>query len=83
MEQARKSLEKNVVNQQLSLLRFRNSFPAFGFDAKLSILDSGPEILILRWENNSCTATLEANLKDYSCNITATDEKGRVANNFQ
>jgi sucrose phosphorylase len=83
LDQAYKSLEKKVVNQQLSLLRFRNTFPAFGFDAKLSIIDSGPEILILHWENNSCTATLEANLKDYSCNITATDDKGRVVYNFQ
>jgi sucrose phosphorylase len=83
LEQARKSLEKNVVSQQLSLLRFRNSFPAFGFDAKLSIPDSSPEILKLHWENNRCTATLEANLKDYSCNITATDEKGRVVYNLQ
>jgi sucrose phosphorylase len=78
LEQACKGLEKNVVRQQLSLLRFRNSFPAFGFDAKLNILDSKPQILKLRWENNGCAATLEANLKDYTYNITATDEKGKV-----
>jgi sucrose phosphorylase len=78
LEQAFKGLEKNVVRRQLSLLRFRNSFPAFGFDAKLEILDSKPQELKLRWENNGCAATLEANLKDYSCNITATDEKGKV-----
>lgn len=83
LEKACKDLEKNVVSRQLSLLKFRNSFPAFGFDAKLSILDSRPEVLILRWENNSCAAILKANLKDYSCNITATDEKGRVVYNFQ
>jgi sucrose phosphorylase len=83
LEQAYKGLEKNVVRQQLSLLRFRNSFPAFGFDAKLKILDSEPEILKLRWENNGCTATLEANLKNYSYNITTTDEKGRVVYNFR
>jgi len=78
LEQAYKGLEKNVVRRQLSLLRFRNNFPAFGFDAKLKILDSKPQELKLRWENNGCAATLEANLKDYSCNITATDEKGKV-----
>jgi sucrose phosphorylase len=83
LEQACKGLEKKVVRQQLSLLRFRNSFPAFGFDAKLKILDSKPEILKLHWENNGCAATLEANLKDYSCNITATDEKGKVVYNFR
>jgi len=78
LEQACKGLEKNVVRQQLSLLKFRNSFPAFGFDAKLEILDSKPQELKLRWENNGCTATLEANLKDYSVRITGTDEKGKV-----
>lgn len=83
LEQACKGLEKNVVRQQLSLLRFRNSFSAFGFDAKFKILDSEPEILKLRWENNGCAATLEANLKNYSYNIVATDEKGRVVYNFR
>ena len=83
LEQACKGLEKKVVRQQLSLLRFRNSFPAFGFDAKFKILDSEPEILKLRWENNGCAATLEANLKHYSYNIAATDEKGRVVYNFR
>jgi sucrose phosphorylase len=82
LEQARKGLEKNVVSQQLSLLRFRNSFPAFGFDAKLKIMESKLEILKLRWENNNCAATMEANLKDYSCSITATDEKGKVVYTF-
>jgi sucrose phosphorylase len=82
LEQACKGLEKDVVRKQLSLLRFRNSFPAFGFNAKLKILDSKPEILKLRWENNGCATILEANLKDYSCNIKATDEKGKVVYNF-
>jgi sucrose phosphorylase len=82
LKQACKALKKDVVRQQLSLLRFRNNFPAFGFDAKLKILDSRPEILKLCWENNGCAATLEANLKDYSFNITATDEKGRTVYNY-
>lgn len=83
LEQACRALKKNVVRQQLSLLRFRNSFPAFGFDAKFKILDSEPEMLKLRWEKNGCTATLEANLKNYSCDVTATDGKGRVVYNFK
>jgi sucrose phosphorylase len=78
LEQARKALEKDVVSKQLSLLRFRSSFPAFGFDSKLEILDSKPEILKLRWENFGCAATLEANLKDYSFKIGATDTAGKV-----
>jgi sucrose phosphorylase len=82
LELACEEVKRNVVSQQLSLLRFRNNFPAFGFDAKLEILTSKPEILSLRWENNGCAATLEANLKDYTINITATDAKGNVVYDF-
>jgi sucrose phosphorylase len=82
LEVACEEVKRNVVSQQLSLLRFRNNFPAFGFDAKLEILTSKPEILSLRWENNGCAATLEANLKDYTINITATDAKGNVVYDF-
>jgi sucrose phosphorylase len=82
-EQAFKELGKDIVLSQLSLLRFRNTFPAFGFDAKLKILDTPPGMLKLRWENNGCAATLEADLKHYSCNISATNENGKVVYNFQ
>jgi hypothetical protein len=34
--------------------------------------------LKLHWENSGCITTLDANLKDYSFNITGTDEKGMV-----
>lgn len=78
LEQAYKALEKNVVRLQLSLLKFRNTFPAFGFDSKLKVLDSKRHELKLCWENNGCTATLEANLHDYSWSISSTSEEGRV-----
>jgi sucrose phosphorylase len=83
LDQALQGLEKKVVRQQLSLLKFRNSFPAFGFDAQLIILDSTHEILKLRWENNGFKATLEASLKDFSFNINATNEKGTLVYNFR
>jgi len=83
LENAYKGLEEYVVHGQLSLLRFRNTFPAFGFDARLKILDSEPEILKLCWENNGCVATLEADLKGYSFIVTATDEEGNVVYNFR
>jgi len=82
LEQACKGLQKDVVRQQLLLLRFRNTFPAFGFNAKLTILDSTKEMLKLRWENHGCVATLEANLKNYSCYITATDKQSKVVYKF-
>jgi sucrose phosphorylase len=83
LDLATKELGRDIVLRQLSLLRFRNVFPAFGFDAKLKIHDSQPEILKLSWENHGCAATLEADLKDSSFIISATDEKGKVVYNFQ
>jgi sucrose phosphorylase len=80
LEAACKKLENKLVSQQLNLLRFRNKYPAFGFDATLEIPDSKPEILKLLWKNNGWAATLEANLKDYSWSINSTDNNGKVIN---
>jgi maltooligosyl trehalose synthase (EC 5.4.99.15) len=82
LEKACSEFEKNVVKKQLSLLKFRNSFPAFGFDAKLKILESNSGLLKLQWENNGFRATLEANLGNYTFNILASNEKGEVVYNF-
>ncbi|MDD2534380.1 MAG: glycosidase [Eubacteriales bacterium] len=62
-------LGKKVVQEQIALLKFRNTCPAFGFDAKLTVLPSELHQLKLRWANNGVTATLEANLKTYEYTI--------------
>jgi sucrose phosphorylase len=82
LEKASKALDKNIVRQQLSLLRLRNSCPAFGFDARLKVLDSKTNELRLCWENNGHTASLDADLKNYSFNISTRDEQGKV-NRFE
>lgn len=68
-EEIEKGLEKNVVKEQLEMLRFRNTFPAFGFNAELTVEETEPHILKMQWENNGCTAVLEADLSDYSYEI--------------
>lgn len=80
MEQVMGGLKKDVVRKQLELLRFRNTFPAFGFDAKLQVFNNEPHILELHWENNSSSATLKADLIDCSFKITAVDENGEAYN---
>jgi sucrose phosphorylase len=82
-DEAFSKLSEDLVLSQLSLLRFRNSFPAFGFDGKLLILDSPSSVLKLRWENNGFTAVLEADLINYTFKIFGTNEEGRVVCNFQ
>ena len=83
LEEAMEKSEKSVVSRQLSLLKFRKQFPAFGFDAQLEILDSDVDQLRLCWQNNGCSATLEANLNDYSFKIIATDTDGKVVYCFR
>lgn len=69
IEQIQEGLGRWVVQEQLALIRFRNTFPAFGHDAKLTIMPSDSHILKLAWENKGSSATLEANLKEYRYNI--------------
>ncbi len=83
IKDATNKLNEKIVQQQLSLLKFRNSFPAFGFNAKLHISDSNQEVLKLRWENNGCKAELEANLTTYSVHINAFNEQNEVVYNFK
>lgn len=78
LQKAMSEIQQNVVQQQLRLLKFRNNFEAFGFDANLHILKNKPELLTLRWDKNGNVATFKANLKDYTFTIHATDEMGEV-----
>lgn len=82
LEQALEGMNQNVVVEQLSLLGFRNNFPAFGFDAKLKVLESDSHILNITWENSGFSATLEADLKNCNYTIRAMDYKGNVIQSF-
>jgi sucrose phosphorylase len=64
-------LKQDVVLRQLALLRFRNTCPAFGFDARLSVLPGDVANLGLRWANNGYCATLAADLRTGAFTITA------------
>lgn len=77
MEMVRQGLKKDVVLRQLALLKFRNTFPAFGFDGELTVMDSDSKTLKLSWENHGHRAVMTANLEDYSFEIDAMDDKGR------
>ncbi|MGN6711604.1 glycosidase [Anaerocolumna jejuensis] len=78
LEQVQEGLKRDIVRQQLILLRFRNIFPAFGFDAELQVLEAEKHILKICWKKHGYQAVLEADLKNYSFNIKATDPKGAI-----
>lgn len=71
VEQARQGLERSVVRDQLALLRWRNTFGAFGFDAKLEIAQPQPDTLVLCWKKDGYAARLEANLRTYGFIVTS------------
>lgn len=74
-EQMEEQLKKAVVRKQLSMLRFRSAFPAFSFEAKLTI-ENMDNNLMIRWEKDSFTATLRADLKTAGFAIEGINEQG-------
>jgi sucrose phosphorylase len=61
-------LKQTVVQDQLELMRLRNTSPAF--DGELIVTDAEEHRLHLTWKNLGSTATLIADLRDYSFSIT-------------
>ena len=61
-------LKQTVVRDQLDLMRLRNTSPAFG--GELTVSSTDEHCLHLTWKYQECTATLNADLRDYSFSIT-------------
>ena len=64
-------LKRPVVQNQLQLMRLRNTSSAF--DGDLRILDTAPHKLHLAWRNADCAATLKADLRDHSFSVSHRD----------
>jgi sucrose phosphorylase len=67
-------LKQAVVRDQLQLMRLRNTSPAF--DGELEIAPTDEHLLQLTWKNDSCTATLKADLRDHGFTVAHTDASG-------
>ncbi len=63
-------LSRIVVRDQLELMRLRNKSPAF--QGELEIHSSDEQCLHLTWKNNDCTATLNADLRNFGFSLTHT-----------
>jgi sucrose phosphorylase len=74
-------LQEAVVQRQLALLRFRNTFPAFGFDARLVIREGPEDRLELTWLAGEHSASLSADLTTYEFEISYSsgDEQKRLS----
>ncbi len=65
MDQIAEAMNKDVVKEQLKLLRMRNTNPAFGFDAQLDIKTEGSK-MTFTWTNGEHKISLKADFADYS-----------------
>jgi sucrose phosphorylase len=72
-EQIAAAMKQDITKSQLELLRFRNTYPAFGFGASVTSSWTSNEI-VLEWRNNGALARLTANLKDAAFEIKATED---------
>jgi sucrose phosphorylase len=70
--QVRSRLEDPLVERQLALLAFRNTFPAFGSGSRLAVGDPGPGRLDLTWSRGAHRASLHADLATLEVEITHT-----------
>ncbi|MEN6595149.1 MAG: hypothetical protein ABFC31_09445, partial [Clostridiaceae bacterium] len=64
--------------RQLELLRFRNSFPAFGFDSTLRVSQQEEQSLDFVWQKEGYTATLSVDLCALSFTVSGTDPSGNT-----
>lgn len=74
VEEIEQSLEKDVVQRLLKLIRFRNEYDAF--NGKFSVLDCAPDEVRLSWNNNNKNCTLFIDLKTNKTVIVFIDENG-------
>ena len=63
---------KSLFRDQVELLRFRSSFPAFDLDADIRV-EAGENTFRATWEKDGCAAALEADLS--TCRFTVTGTK--------
>ena len=72
---AEAGLQRDVVRDQLTLLRLRNTCPVFAPDARVAFGTDGSKLTVA-WENASGRAELAADLSDASFTVRTEDAAG-------
>lgn len=70
-----KDLQKNIVLQQLELIKLRNTHEAFAGSVRFE--NSAENQLKIQWKNGKKFAILEANLDDYSFKLSTSEGEKR------
>jgi sucrose phosphorylase len=71
-DEIERRLERPVVSRQLSLMRLRNTHPAFAQDAHLTVESVGSNGITLTWRHRDAEATLSADLATCTFEISCT-----------
>ena len=69
-------LQREVVQKQLEMLRFRNTFSVFSNDSEFTMKCDGSKIFI-EWKNEDSSAVLEGDLTSFAFNIIG-EKDGKV-----
>lgn len=80
-EQMEEALKHEVVRVQLDMLKFRNTFEAFSFEAQIEVKEKYSE-LVFTWTHKGYKAFLTADLKKMSFKICGMDDKGEEIYNL-
>jgi len=76
LQEIRESLEKEVVQRLLKLIRFRNEYDAF--NGEFSVLESAQDEITLSWKKGEHHCTLFIDLKTNKTIIEYIDDNGTV-----
>ncbi len=77
-ERVEEALKTDIVQRQLTLLRFRNAFPAFGFEAKLQLTQENESTLVFVWQMDGYTASLRADFANATFSAEGIDPLGQT-----
>ena len=69
---------RNIVKKQLSLIKLRNSFPAFHADAVITVTNRGEHGLAIKWLYEGAWAELSANFKNHDILVEYCEAAGDV-----
>jgi sucrose phosphorylase len=77
LEDLEEKIKLPVVKNQMKMLRFRNQFEAFDFEADMRVTGNGSNLEI-QWKHGDCTAILNADLKTMEFEIQGIDKTGQL-----
>lgn len=74
LNEIKQKVGSEVVQRLLTLIKFRNEYPAF--DGEFSVLESDSAAIHLQWEKDDFHVELLVNLKNYEATLKYVNKKG-------